>query len=270
MSVLNIDRRINLKKEYQSVKEDFAEAVLDRAENVIKKEVLIKSTYQSHFGMYELAILKIEVERRILLRKLELVNEYMKANEDIDERKIKEISESEQLGLLEIIENKKERIQKANDFLKRDRLNTREKERMRDSMKLLTLKLHPVLYKKSDEKSVMILEKALDAFIDDNYGKMRMIENILDASCEKEENLDEKTMIREIERIRIAIADEVMQAALEKKEKVFEMEDLVFNLKKVDEQKEALKNELKVEQQARDDLKYKLDLLEKIYNFNVE
>ncbi len=55
MNVLNIDRIINLRKEYQSVKEDFAEAVLDRAENVIKKEVLIKSTYQSHFGMYELA-----------------------------------------------------------------------------------------------------------------------------------------------------------------------------------------------------------------------
>ncbi|MED9947159.1 MAG: hypothetical protein U0J50_02805, partial [Peptacetobacter hiranonis] len=67
-----------------------------------------------------------------------------------------------------------------------------------------------------------------------------------------------------------AIADEVMQAALERKEKVFEMEDLVFNLKKVEEQKEALKNELKIEQQDRDDLKYKLDLLEKIYNFNVE
>ena len=37
MSVLNIDRRINLKKEYQSVKEDFAEAVLDRAEEYNKK-----------------------------------------------------------------------------------------------------------------------------------------------------------------------------------------------------------------------------------------
>ena len=71
MNVLNIDRIINLRKEYQSVKEDFAEAVLDRAENVIKKEVLIKSTYQSHFGMYELAILKTEVDRRMLLRKLE-------------------------------------------------------------------------------------------------------------------------------------------------------------------------------------------------------
>lgn len=270
MNVLNIDRIINLRKEYQSVKEDFAEAVLDRAENVIKKEVLIKSTYQSHFGMYELAILKTEVERRMLLRKLELANEYMKANKDIDEDKIREIAESEQLGLLEIIKNKKSRIQKANDFLKRDRLNTREKERMKDSMKLLTLKLHPVLNKKSDEKSIMILERALDAFIDDNYGKMRMLENILDASCEKEENIDEKTMVKEIERIRRAIADEVMQAALERREKVFEMEDLVFNLKKVEEQKEALKNELKIEQQARDDLKYKLDLLEKIYNFNVE
>ncbi len=32
MNVLNIDRIINLRKEYQSVKEDFAEAVLDRAE----------------------------------------------------------------------------------------------------------------------------------------------------------------------------------------------------------------------------------------------
>ena len=127
MSVLNIDRRINLKKEYQSVKEDFAEAVLDRAENVIKKEVLIKSTYQSHFGMYELAILKTEVERRMILRKLELANEYMKVDKDIDEDKIREIAESEQLGLFEIIENKKNRIQKANEFLKRDRLNTREK-----------------------------------------------------------------------------------------------------------------------------------------------
>lgn len=270
MSVLNIDRRINLKKEYQSVKEDFAEAVLDRAENIIKKEVLIKSTYQSHFGMYELAILQTEVERRMILRKLELANDYMKSDKDIDENKIREIAESEQLGLIEIIENKKERIQKANDYLKRNRLNSREKERMRDSLKLLTLKLHPVLSKRADEKSVMILERALDAFIDDNYGKMRMLENILDASCEKEENLDEKTMIQEIERIRKAIADEVMQAALEKKEKVFEMEEFVFDLEKVEAQKEALKNELKIEQKSRDDLKYKLDLLEKIYNFNVE
>lgn len=110
----------------------------------------------------------------------------------------------------------------------------------------------------------------MDAFIDDNYGKMRMLENILDVSCEKEENLDEKTMIQEIERIRKAIADEVMQAALEKKEKVFEMEEFVFDLEKVEAQKEALKNELKIEQKSRDDLKYKLDLLEKIYNFNVE
>ena len=101
MNVLNIDRIINLRKEYQSVKEDFAEAVLDRAKNVIKKEVLIKSTYQSHFGMYELAILKTEVDRRMLLRKLELANEYMKANKDIDEDKIREIAESEQLGLLD-------------------------------------------------------------------------------------------------------------------------------------------------------------------------
>lgn len=269
MKVLSIDRRLNLKKEYQSVKEDFAEAVLDRAENVIKKEVLIKSTYQSHFGMYELAILQTEVERRILLRKIELVNEYMKSEKDIDGKKIRETAESERFGLEEIIENKKERIKKANDYLKRDRLNTREKVRMRDSLKLLVLKLHPVLNKKADEKSVMILEKALDAFIDDNYGKMRMLENILDASCEKEENLDEDTMIKEIERIRNAIADEVMQSALEKKEKVFEMEELVFDLDKVESQKESLKEELKVEQNFRNDLKYKLELLEKIYNFEV-
>lgn len=270
MSVLNIDRRINLKKEYQSVKEDFAEAVLDRAENIIKKEVSIKSTYQSHFGMYELAILQTEVERRMLLRKLELANEYMKAGKDIDEEKIREIANSEQLGLMEIIENKKSRIKKANEYLKRERLNTREKERMRDSLKLLTLRLHPVLCKRPDEKSVMILEKALDAFIDDNYGKMRMLENILDASCEKEENLDEKTMISEIERIKKAIVDEVMQTALEKKEKVFEMEEFVYDLEKVEAQKEALKEELKIEQRAKEDLKYKLDLLEKIYNFDVE
>lgn len=218
MNVLNIDSRINLKKEYNSLREDFADIVLDRAENIIKKEVIIKSTYQSHFGMYELAILKNEAEIRVINRKIDLANEYMKNEKEIDEEKIKEIVHSEELAFNEIIEDKKNRIKKANNYLKRERLTYREQDRMRDSLRLLVMKLHPVLSKNSDEKSVMMLEKALDSFIDNNYGKMRMLENIIDSSVKKEESLSEKDMINEIERLKKAISDEIMQVGFEKKE----------------------------------------------------
>lgn len=269
-NVVDIDRRINLKKEYDSLRENFVDIVVDRAENVIKKEVLIKSTYQSHFGMYELAILENEVEIRITSRKIELVNEYMKDEKDIDKEKIKEIVGSEELALRELLEDKKERIKKANEYLKREKLDERKKERMKDSLRLLVLKLHPVLSKNPDEKSIMILEKALDAFIDDNYGKMRMLENILDSSTIKEENLDENTLIREIERLKKAISDEILQAGFEKKEKVFEMEEIVFDIVEVEKQKNILKEELKNEQKLKKEIKYKLELLEKIYNFNLD
>ncbi|WP_300279087.1 hypothetical protein [Peptacetobacter sp.] len=270
MNILNIDRRINLKKEYNSLKEDFADIVIDRAENIIKKEVIIKSTYQSHFGMYELAILENEAEIRVINRKIDLANEYMKNEKEIDEEKIKEIVHSEELAFNEIIEDKKNRIKKANDYLKRERLTDREQDRMRDSLRLLVMKLHPVLSKNSDEKSVMMLEKALDSFIDNNYGKMRMLENIIDSSVKKEESLSEKDMINEIERLKKAISDEIMQAGFEKKERIFEMEEIVFDIVKVEKQKNILKEELKTEQKLKNNLKYKLELLEKIYNFNLE
>lgn len=48
------------------------------------------------------------------------------------------------------------------------------------------------------------------------------------------------------------------------------MEEIVFDIVKVEKQKNILKEELKTEQKLKNNLKYKLELLEKIYNFNLE
>ena len=269
MGVVDIDKRIQLKNEYVQLRDEFVDIVLDRAENVIKREVTLKSLYQAQFGMYELSRIQLSLETKVAGRKIEMIEGCIKENKEIDMEEIEDSINSEEAAIKELIDHKRERIKRANKFLTRKRLSEREMDRMRDSLKLLTMKLHPAITGKFNDGSIQLLEKALDAFVDENPGKMRLIENLLDKDIEKESDIINESLTDKIFRLKNAIQDEIIQINDEKKEYIFQIQDKIYDEEWIENHKNSLKNEIRETDELRKELRYRLDILEKLHDFKL-
>ncbi|TQQ84226.1 hypothetical protein EXD82_07780 [Peptacetobacter hominis] len=269
-NVIDINEKIDLMKEYELVSDNFVDILMDRINNIIKKDKQMRALYQCHFGTYEVKRIELMKDITIYSKIIEEINAYVCEGKEIDCENLRMELEAEKAGFDESVSIQKRAIEDSKDYLNRKKAEKEELEYMDKVFRRLIKKYHPVLSDDITTEDSAILNNVLDAYIDENVSRIVLFENYLENNTKtKNKSMKENELKERISDIRGAIDYEIVEMMNEKSNVVFTIGENLTDFRWIEEKKELLKNQLKDIEEKKNRIIDRYNIMRKLYNVEI-
>lgn len=192
----------DLQKDINRLRVEISMKFLERDDLILQQCPAIESAYLLRFGALEYKVIDAEYKWRRLRRKLQILIAARNRQENIDEKKIEDLLDTEFQAYKEKLEEKIQDINTAFDWSKRDILTEKEAKLLKTMYRKIVKLLHPDLNPNLTEAQRELFFRAVEAYEEGNLVKLEFIYDMIDNLDESVNNatslLQEKQRLEEI------------------------------------------------------------------------